>query len=217
LDLDGTVIVTKSGEIFAKDKDDWKFNENIISRIEKYVDDGYYVMIVSNQGGIETGVVKLNDFRIKIRKVVNEIIINTGCPMSRIGYRFSMSNSPEDYYRKPNPGMAYDLAMAYILNLSECLMVGDASGMIRKQVDVYKDISSPTGWSHKSGEHLTDKEQKSITFFGTSTGTLTIRDFSDSDFRFAMNTGMFYSDISDFFLGVPALKNVPFYNKSHNI
>jgi bifunctional polynucleotide phosphatase/kinase len=131
LDLDGTIIVTKSGEIFAKDKDDWKFNENIISRIEKYVDDGYYVMIVSNQGGIETGVVKLNDFRIKIRKIVNEIIINTGCPMSRIGYRFSMSNNPEDYYRKPNPGMAYDLAMAYILNLSECVMVGDASGLWR--------------------------------------------------------------------------------------
>lgn len=217
LDLDGTLITTKSGRVFAEDKDDWKFNKNILSRIEKYVNDGYYVMIVSNQGGIEAGAVKLNDFRHKIRRVVNDLIVETGLPVSRVGYRFTVTNNPEDFYRKPNPGMAYDLALAYILNLSQCLMVGDASGMIRKQSEVYRDESSPTGWSHKSGEHLSDKEKDCITFFGVNTGTLTIRDFSDSDFQFAMAAGMAYSDIHDFLLGVAPVRGERHYNQTFNI
>lgn len=203
MDLDGTIIVTKSGRTFAKDKDDWQFNGDILKKIEEYVDKGYYLMIVSNQGGIEMGHVSLNDFRLKIRKVVNEVIVATGIPFSRVGYRFSITNNPEDYYRKPNPGMAYDLALAYILNLKECVMVGDASGKIRSTTNVFYDESSPTKWSHSSGIHLLEKEAKFVTRTSETYrhGQLIVRDFSDSDYKFAMNAGMSYYDV-DKFLGI---------------
>lgn len=197
LDLDGTVIVTKSGKTFPVNKEDWQFNGNILERIEKYVDDGYFIMIVSNQGGIELGHVFLNDFRHKMRQVINQIIAATGCPFARIGNRFSISNNQEDFYRKPNPGMGYDLAMAYILNLSESLMVGDASGKVRKRVTVYGDTSSPSNWSYSDGKHLSEEEKKRVVPGGLM-GTLEYKDHSDSDLKFAKACGMQYIDIEDF-------------------
>ena len=204
LDLDGTVIVTKSGRTFAKDKDDWMFNQNILAKIEEYVDKGYYLMIVSNQGGIEMGYTSLNDFRQKLRKVVNDIIVHTGIPFSRVGHRFSVTNNPEDFFRKPNPGMAYDLALAYILNLKDCIMVGDASGKVRKSTTVYYDEGSPTSWSHKNGTHITEQELKKLNVFnteGNKYGTIVEQDFSDSDYQFALNAGMVYVDIEGFLRG----------------
>ncbi len=198
LDLDGTVIVTKSGKTFAENKDDWKFNRNIIERIGEYVDKGYFIMIVSNQGGIESGLVLLNDFRYKIRQIKNEIIANTGCPFSRIADRFCLSNSKDDFYRKPNPGMGYDLAMSYILDLSQSLMVGDASGKVRSKAIVYKDETSKTGWSSEGGYPLSEKDAMNVVPGKSHLGTLEVRDFSDSDLRFAKSCGMEYLDVDDF-------------------
>lgn len=198
LDLDGTVIVTKSGKTFAKDKDDWQFNKNVLARIEEYVDKGYYIMIVSNQGGIEMGHVSLNDFRQKLRRIVNDIIVTTGVPFSRVGHRFSVTNNPEDFFRKPNPGMAYDLALAYILNLKDCIMVGDASGLARSKEMIFRDLSSPSEWSRGDGSHVAFKELDDISENLGNTGYLIKRDFSNSDAMFAKNAGMGYIDIETF-------------------
>lgn len=202
LDLDGTLIVTKSGKTFPVDKDDWQFNKNIIECIEKYVDAGYYIMVVSNQGGIEAGIVKLNDFRQKIRKIMNDLIVATGLPLSRVAYRFSVSNNAEDFFRKPNPGMAYDLALSNILNLSECVMVGDASGKIRKRRIVIAGSKKGT-WYYADvtpavlvpGEDFAKHEFEST---GTHSGEMLIRDFADSDLKFAKASGMKYYDIEEF-------------------
>lgn len=197
LDLDGTVIITKSGKTFPVDKDDWQFNPGILERIEKYVDLGWTILIVTNQGGIEAGHVIMNDFRQKIRKIIGEIITSTGCPFSRIAYRFSMSNNPDDFYRKPNPGMGYDLAMSHILNLSESIMVGDASGKLRRKETVYHDESSPSGWSYKDGQFVAQVDVIRIAQYLTS-GILEFYDHADSDLKFAKACGMTYIDIQDF-------------------
>lgn len=195
LDLDGTVIVTRSGSTFPKSKDDWQFKEGIMDKIDTYVERGCYIMIVSNQGGIEAGHVLLNDFRQKIRQVTNEIIVQTGCPFSRLGYRFSMSNNPDDYYRKPNPGMGYDLAMAYILDLSQCLMVGDASGKVKRTEQVYEDKTSSSGWSYRNGQNVSQAHAADIIM---SRGIIEFRDHADSDLKFAKACGMTYLDVDDF-------------------
>lgn len=197
LDLDGTVIVTKSGKTFPKNKDDWQINGSIMQKIEKYVDEGYFIMIVSNQGGIELGHVLLNDFRHKLRQVTNEIIKGTGCPFSKIGSRFTMSNSPDDLYRKPNPGMGYDLALAYLLDLSQSLMVGDASGKVRRRENVFNDESSPSGWSYTDGQHVSEEDTLRIDSRGLI-GYLEFKDHADSDLKFAQACGMKYTDIEDF-------------------
>lgn len=198
LDLDGTLIITKTGGIFPKSRDDWQFKPGILPIITDHVTSDYYIMIVSNQGGIESGHITMNDFRLKIKKVIDEVIKATGCPFSRISFRYCMSNSKDDYFRKPNPGMAYDLAMCYILNLGESVMIGDASGKVRRTEDVYTDASSPSLWSYKDGQHVAEVDVDKIVNNGGKVGKITFKDFADSDLRFAQACGMQYFDVDDY-------------------
>lgn len=122
LDLDGTIIRTKSGSEFPKNEDDWKFLPGILNKIKKYSEDGYVICIVSNQGGIEMGHVTHEFVNNRLLKISNEIE-----DYIRIGINTIYCPSIDmTYDRKPNPGMAYTLALQLNLNLRESIMVGDA-------------------------------------------------------------------------------------------
>lgn len=126
-DLDGTLIVTKSGKTFPEDEEDWKFKTGIKYAIQKYDPD--YIFIISNQGGIEKGFVDEQKFMAKFRKIMEEmrtwgdfIVDGTYCA----------SNDKGNDYRKPNTGMVdhfrYDFIDGYDFDTREALMIGDASG-----------------------------------------------------------------------------------------
>lgn len=121
LDLDGTIITTKSGDTFAKNIDDWKFLPNVLNRIKFYADEGYIICIVTNQGGIELGYITKEDFEAKFSAIIAEIeqFIRTDVNALYCMYM-------DGYYRKPNPGMAYQLAQELSLNLKNSIMVGDS-------------------------------------------------------------------------------------------
>ena len=70
-DLDGTIIVTKSGKTFPETCDDWKFKKFIIAAIEEY--NPTHLHIVSNQGGIEKGFVDKDAFFWKMDKIQKEM------------------------------------------------------------------------------------------------------------------------------------------------
>ena len=59
-DLDGTLIVTKSGKTFPENENDWKFKPRIKEAIQEY--NPKYIFIISNQGGIEKGFVDERKF-----------------------------------------------------------------------------------------------------------------------------------------------------------
>ncbi|GAA5987146.1 hypothetical protein JCM5350_003861 [Sporobolomyces pararoseus] len=51
-DLDGTIIVPKSGNKFPKDKDDWKFWSNEVkAKLRAVHGEGYAIVFISNQAG----------------------------------------------------------------------------------------------------------------------------------------------------------------------
>jgi hypothetical protein len=56
-DLDGTLIVTRSGKRFAKDKDDWKWLHATLVRekLAQLARDGFTLVIFSNQNGVAKG------------------------------------------------------------------------------------------------------------------------------------------------------------------
>ena len=126
-DLDGTLIVTKSGKTFPEDEEDWEFKTGIQYAIQKYDPD--YIFIISNQGGIEKGFVDEHKFMVKFRKIMEEmrtwgdfIVDGTYCA----------SNDKDNDYRKPNTGMVdhfrHDFIDGYDFDTREALMIGDASG-----------------------------------------------------------------------------------------
>lgn len=127
-DLDGTLIETISGETFPKGIWDMKIRFDVLDAIKKLNPE--YVLIVSNQGGIESGFVDAKKFNAKLVYIVKAIGEYCGCECCAM---YCDTNNKSDPYRKPNTKMLETLLEDYVGNdikyiKQKSLMIGDASG-----------------------------------------------------------------------------------------
>lgn len=54
-DLDGTLIKTKSTKRFAANENDWIFySKNVPNKLKKIAEDGFCIVIITNQAGLTT-------------------------------------------------------------------------------------------------------------------------------------------------------------------
>ena len=127
-DLDGTLISTISGETFSKGIWDMKIRFDVLDKIKEIKPE--YLLIVTNQGGIEGGFVNAYNFRAKLEYITRAI--SEYCDCKCYG-TYCSSNDKLNPRCKPNTGMLEDLLkntvgynFNYIKSLS--LMIGDASG-----------------------------------------------------------------------------------------
>lgn len=94
--MDKTLIKTISGLQFPKDCNDWQLlYPEVPGKIKKFYEDGYKIVIFSNQASLGTGKVKVKDFKMKIERLVKKI----GVPMQ------VYLAAGESIYRKPRTGM----------------------------------------------------------------------------------------------------------------
>jgi len=94
--LDGTIIVTQSGKVFPIDTNDWKIGSPEVTKtIRTLSNDGYKIVIFTNQGGIGKNIVGNGLFKKKIENILH--VIRTPIQV------FVATHS--DIYRKPAPGM----------------------------------------------------------------------------------------------------------------
>ena len=127
-DLDGTLIETISGDTFPKGIWDMRIKLDVLDAIKKLNPE--YVLIVSNQGGIESGFVDTHDFNSKCEYITRAIREYCGCECYAM---YCDTNNKSDPYRKPNTKMLETLLEDYVGYDFECfkheiLMIGDASG-----------------------------------------------------------------------------------------
>lgn len=127
-DLDGTLIETMSGEPFPKGIWDMRIKLDVLDAIKKLNPE--YVLIVSNQGGIENGFVDAQKFSIKLFYIVESINEYCGCECYAM---YCDTNNKSDPHRKPNTKMLETLLEDYVGDDVEyikqkSLMIGDASG-----------------------------------------------------------------------------------------
>lgn len=127
-DLDGTIIETISGETFPKGIWDMRIKFDVIDAIKKL--NPQYILIVSNQGGIESGFINVWNFRVKSEYITRAIWEYCGCECYAM---YCETNDKQDLYRKPNTGMLELLTEKYVGDdfdfiKSRSLMIGDASG-----------------------------------------------------------------------------------------
>lgn len=127
-DLDGTLIETISRETFPKGIWDMKIRFDVLDAIKKLNPE--YVLIVSNQGGIENGFVDAQKFSTKLFYIVESINEYCGCECYSM---YCDTNNKLDPYRKPNTKMLETLLEDYVGDDVEyikqkSLMIGDASG-----------------------------------------------------------------------------------------
>lgn len=130
-DLDGTLIKTKSGEIFPKGIWDMEFRFDVLDAIKEM--NPLAILIVSNQEGIEKGFVNMSDFEFKVDYICSAVKEYT---KTFTDYYYCASSDNNDNYRKPNTGMLaslfYEVTTRWFklekIGKKDCLMIGDASG-----------------------------------------------------------------------------------------
>ncbi|KAL5249654.1 hypothetical protein ACHWQZ_G018498 [Mnemiopsis leidyi] len=123
-DFDHTLVTTKSGRVFPKGPDDWDIMcpGRVHSKLKQLHEDGFKLLIISNQNGIEAKKTTVQQFQEKIDKVV-----------SKLGVPVQVLASPRaTATRKPAPGMWIAFEELYNDNVpvdySNSFYVGDAAG-----------------------------------------------------------------------------------------
>lgn len=120
-DLDWTIIKTKTGKVFPKDKDDWEFwNSYVKETLYNYYNESYKIIIFTNQLGISKGKIKKEDFLEKINNIQKELNLEFDIFIA----------TEDDYYRKPLTGMWDLFRQLYPLQLDfkHSFYCGDAAG-----------------------------------------------------------------------------------------
>ncbi|KAJ6440651.1 bifunctional polynucleotide phosphatase/kinase [Purpureocillium lavendulum] len=179
-DLDSTLITTSSGKKHASTATDWKWWDSAVpGRLrELYNDQGYQVVILSNQAGLtlqfEPGFKgpkanaqkRVSEFKQKCSAILNSLNLPTSV----------YAATGRDIYRKPRTGMWKEVCEDYDIpegevDLKNSFFVGDAGGRVAGLA-------------------------------GDSDGVAaTAKDFSCSDRNFAHNVGIDYKTPEEFFLG----------------
>jgi DNA 3'-phosphatase len=122
-DLDGTLIETKSGRTFPIHSDDWKFISETLTAIKDYYDRGYKIVIVTNQGGIESGFITEAIFINKIETICKRLESILKLQKNSVSYYYCPTM--KGYNRKPNSGMVITAMEDYELTLRSSVMLGD--------------------------------------------------------------------------------------------
>lgn len=119
-DIDGTIITTKSGAVFPKSSDDWKFlYDNVVSKLKEYHTENYCIIFISNQAGLKSEE-QINNWKSKMDNVVKKIGVPT-CLYASIG---------KDIYRKPLPTLwnIIKLKVDRKIDMVSSFYCGDAAG-----------------------------------------------------------------------------------------
>ena len=154
-DMDDTIITRKSGAKFPKDADDWiLLNDKVAPKIKELYNDGYKIVIFTNQAGIQKGKTRASDIKKKVQNIAKELDIEMQVFVA----------SHEDEYRKPGTKMWDSL-----LNNND-------------GVKIFKEKSFFCGDAagRKNGK---------------------VKDFSDSDLKFALNVGIQFKTPENLFFG----------------
>ena len=121
LDVDGTLRVTKSGEIYPRSASDVSLLPNRKEVLSRWIEDGYQLFFVSNQSGVASGKLTLMDAQMAFLRTAELLEL----PITEIAFCPHPAFPVGCFCRKPMPGLGVYLARKYQLNYDELIMVGD--------------------------------------------------------------------------------------------
>ncbi|CAD7087902.1 unnamed protein product [Hermetia illucens] len=137
-DMDGTLIKTKSGRVFPKTIDDWQIAYSEVPGVLKSLhEDGYKIVIFTNQGGISKGRMTTKEFKFKIMSITEKLNVPVQAFIA----------TSDSVYRKPKLGMWNYLEQhkndGIKIDREKSVYVGDAAGRLEQTspVKVKKDHS----------------------------------------------------------------------------
>ena len=122
IDRDGVINVDK---VHVFRKEDFEFNKGIFELCKKYTDNGFLIIVITNQAGIAKGLYTEDDF-IRLTAWMIHQFHEQGIVISKV---YHCPHHPDltgqCECRKPAPGMILRAAKEFDLDLSECVLIGD--------------------------------------------------------------------------------------------
>lgn len=122
LDRDGVVNVEKN---YLHKPEDFEFVEGIVDVCRRYQEEGYLIIIVTNQSGIARGYYSEEDFQ-RLSRWMEEHFKVLGIILTRIyhcPHHEEISGVCE--CRKPEPGMFLSARDEYEIDMASSVMIGD--------------------------------------------------------------------------------------------
>ena len=188
-DLDGTLVKTKSGGPFAMKDTDWKlWNPKVFQKMQELHDDGFQVVIMSNQAGVN-GKVDGKSAQLHMNRVegfmqdsrkplkTTEKAGNKCAASGRgeAGFTFGLlaclAIRKESRFRKPEPGM-WDFSRERAINAGAprvdqgaSFFCGDAAGRPGDFSDTDLEFAKRVGLAFKTPEDVFGEEAGKKTFY----------------------------------------------------
>ncbi len=120
LDRDGTINVDKVNTVRVADLE---YLPGVIESLKSFVDNGYILVIVSNQDGVRKGMYGPEDMHIFNMKIINDLKEH-GIEVAGVYYS-PYSKADNHYSFKPNPGMLLDAIADFNIDPKESFFIGD--------------------------------------------------------------------------------------------
>ncbi len=122
IDRDGVINVDK---VHVYRKEDFQFNTGIFDLCRKYMDEGFLIIVITNQAGIAKGLYGREDFDLLTAWMIEQFA-GQGIEVSGV---YHCPHHPDVTgpceCRKPNPGMILQAVRDFDLDISECMLIGD--------------------------------------------------------------------------------------------
>ena len=120
IDRDGTIIVEKH---YLADPDQVELLGGAAEGLRRMQRAGLLLIVVTNQSAVGRGIISLKRLE-QIHQRLNELLAGEGVRLDAI---FSCPHTPDDRCdcRKPNPGLLYQAAARFEIELNEGFVIGD--------------------------------------------------------------------------------------------
>jgi len=135
-DRDGIINVEKN---YVYKIVDFEFINGIFELMQFFINDGYKIIVITNQAGIARGFYTEDDFNI-LTKWMCEKFSQKGIQITKVYYDPYHPDGigeykKESFNRKPNPGMILQAKKDFNLDLEKCILIGDKESDIKAGVN----------------------------------------------------------------------------------
>lgn len=132
LDRDGVINKEKN---YLYKIEDFEFIEGVFETCRYFQNQGYLLIIITNQAGIARNKYNLQDFADLTQWMIKELE-QQNITISKVYYcPHHPDFSGECECRKPNPGMILDAQQEFNIDLSQSILVGDKNSDIKAGIN----------------------------------------------------------------------------------
>ncbi len=151
LDRDG--VINHDSDAYIKSSEEWDPIDGSLEAIARLNQEGYIVVVASNQSGLARGYFDIESLSAMHKKMA-DMLSKVG---GRVDAIFYCPHGPDDSCdcRKPKPGMLLDIGQRFNVPLDEVIFIGDSVSDIKAASNAHaRPVLVRTGKGEKAEKIL---------------------------------------------------------------